>query len=234
MLAELVESVTAWAEQSVEVLGLPGIVLLALFENLFPPTPSEFLYPLAGKLAYDGKLTVIGVILAGILGSLTGSLLYYSLGARLGETRVRQLIARYGHPRLFGLTIPILSVDEFDTAVRLFQRRGGIVVVVARLMPLVHSVISIPAGVTGMPLSAFITYTVIGSALWIAPLTIFGWWLGSNWERILYWLDIYQTAWYAVMALALAVWLGRRLRAGWRRRQVRLAGLPPDQSHRSQ
>lgn len=225
MLADLVETISAWAESSVEVLGLPGIVILALFENLFPPTPSEFLYPLAGKLAYDGKLAPVGVVLAGILGSLVGSLLYYSLGARLGEARTREVIRRYGRPRLLGLTIPIVTVEDYDTAVRLFQHRGGMIVVVARIMPLVHSVVSIPAGVTRMRLPAFIAYTVIGSSLWIAPLTALGWWLGSQWERVLYWMDVYQTAWYALMGAALLWWIGRRIRNAWRRRQASRTGI---------
>lgn len=212
LLADFFEALSTWAEQAVEVLGLPGITLLALFENLFPPTPSEFLYPLAGKLAYDGAFTVWGVIVAGVIGSLAGSLAYYTLGYRLGEARARQLIVRFGQVKLAGFRIQITSAEDYDRALLLFRQRGGIIVLVARLMPLVHSVVSIPAGVARMSLRSFIAYTAVGSALWIAPLTILGWWLGSNWERILYWMDIYEYAWYALMGLAAAVFMVRRVR----------------------
>lgn len=220
MLADAVESLTAWVEQIVHTLGLPGVALIALLENLFPPTPSEFLYPLAGKLAADGVLTPLGVILAGIAGSLTGSLLYYALGRWLGAERARNAVVRYGRVRLWGFTLEFIAIEDYDRAVALFQRWGGMIVLVARLMPLVHSVVSIPAGVVRMRLFPFITYTIIGSALWIAPLTLLGLWLGNNWEDILYWLDVYQTGWYAVIALSLLYLVAKRIRAAHQRRKT--------------
>jgi membrane protein DedA with SNARE-associated domain len=224
VLANFFEAFATWAERSLEVLGMPGVALLALLENLFPPTPSEFLYPLAGKLAYDGLLAPWEVIIAGVVGSLAGSLLYYSLGYRLGAERTRRAIERYGRLRVLGLGIQIVTVEEYDAAVRLFATRGGAIVVVARIMPLVHSVVSIPAGVTHMRLGRFVLYTVVGSTLWIAPLTLLGWWLGSNWEHILYWMDVYEYAWYGVIALGVAALVMRRRRAS-RRRQVMDADL---------
>ena len=107
----------------------------------------------------------------------------------------------------------IMSVEDYDRAVGLFQRWGGAIVLIARIMPLVHGVVSIPAGVTRMRLFPFIVYTAIGSALWIAPLTYFGLWLGNNWERVLYWMDVYEYGWYVVMALGVVVLVFRRLQA---------------------
>lgn len=203
--------------------GLPGVTLIALFENLFPPTPSEFLYPLAGKLVADGKFALVGVILAGILGSLVGSLFYYWLGYRLGEERVRQAIVRFGHFKILHFRIQVVSAQDYDRAVALFYRWGGMVVLVARIMPLVHSVVSIPAGVTRMALPAFVVYTVVGSALWIAPLTLLGLWLGNNWERVLYWMDVYEYAWYAVIASGIIILIVRRIRSKPNRDRVHSA-----------
>ncbi len=216
MLTDVVEALAAALEQLVEVVGLPGVLIIALFENLFPPTPSEFLYPMAGKLVYDGQLTAWGVIATGVLGSLAGSLLYYGLGSWLGEERARVAIARYGTIRLWRWTITIVSVDDYNRALDLFARWGGPLVLVARLVPLVHSVVSIPAGVVRMPLLSFVFYTALGSFLWIAPLTLFGMWLGSQWEDILRWLNVYTNVWYAVMAAALLYWIARRVRAARR------------------
>ncbi len=212
MLADFFDTLAGGVEQIIEAFGLPGITLIAIMENLFPPTPSELLYPLAGKLAYDGKLAPWGVIIAGVIGSLAGSLFYYSVGRWLGAERVRAAIVRFGQPKIGRFQLTLVAVDEYDQAVELFERRGGSIVLIARLMPLVHSVVSIPAGVVRMRLPAFIFYTALGSLMWIAPLTLIGMWLGNNWERLLYWLDVYEYAWYVLMGLAIAYMIVRRLR----------------------
>jgi len=226
MLTDVVEALAAGLESLVEAVGLPGVLIIALLENLFPPTPSEFLYPLAGKLVYDGELTAWSVILTGVLGSLAGSLLYYGLGYWLGEERARQAIARYGSIRLRRWTITIVSTNDYDRALVLFERWGGPLVLIARLVPLVHSVVSIPAGVVRMRLPSFVFYTALGSLLWIAPLTLFGMWLGSQWEDILRWLNVYTNVWYVVIGAALAYWIVRRVRAA--RRVAREAAESPE------
>lgn len=212
-MAEFVETIAEALQQLVILLGPAGIALVALLENLFPPTPSEFLYPLAGKLAYDGHVQPAIVVLAGMLGSLAGAILYYLLGYRLGDRRIRGLIAQYGQFCVLGRTIRLTSVEEYDRAMRLFEQNGGIIVFVARLMPLVHGVVSIPAGVIRMNPVLFLLYTALGAAAWIAPLTLLGYWLGSNWECLLYWLDVYETIWYILIGVALIVYIYRRLRS---------------------
>jgi membrane protein DedA with SNARE-associated domain len=212
MLSDLVQTFATFMGQIVTTFGAPGIALVALFENLFPPTPSEFLYPLAGKLAYDGKISIVAIIFAGVLGSLLGSMLYYGFGYRLGEERARELIARHGTLRIFRLSMPVISVAEFDRGLALFERHGGGIVFVARVLPLVHGVISIPAGVVRMNLPLFLLYTALGAALWIAPLTIFGYWLGNNWQRVLNWVDVYQNIVYALFIAMIVVYIVRRVR----------------------
>jgi membrane protein DedA with SNARE-associated domain len=212
MLVQVVEGLSAWVEHIVLFLGVPGVTVIALLENLFPPTPSEILYPLAGKMAYDGAMTVPMIVLAGIAGSLMGSLVYYMLGYRLGKEQTRIMVEHFGTFRLWKLRLKIVGVDEFDRGIELFEKHGGKIVVVARVMPLVHSVVSIPAGVSRMALVPFIAYTVIGSALWIIPLVVLGYWLGSNWEQLLHWMDIYEYVWYAVVGAALVYFFSRRFR----------------------
>lgn len=220
MLTGLIEGVAHLLEQIVGVFGAPGITLVALFENLFPPTPSEFLYPLAGKMSYDGKISPVVVVAAGVLGSLIGSLIFYSLGRRMGEVRVREWIAHYGTLHIWRWRYELFSVSDYDRALVLFQQRGGIIVFVARLLPLVHGVVSIPAGVAGMNLVLFLIYTAIGAALWIAPLTLFGMWLGQNWQQVLDWINVYQYVMYGLMAAAVAWFILRRIR---RNRAARLS-----------
>lgn len=213
MLSEFVEILTHFIESLVVGFGAPGVALVALFENLFPPTPSEFLYPLAGKMAYDGKILPIAVIIAGVIGSLIGSLIYYGIGYRLGEDRARSAVARYGCVRLSGFSWTVVSVDDFERGMILFERHGSWIVFAARLLPLVHGVVSIPAGVVHMNLLLFLVYTAIGAALWIAPLTLMGMWLGSSWRQVLNWIDIYQDVLYVLMGLAALYLVVRR----WRR-----------------
>lgn len=212
MLVEFVESITEMLQNILSTFGPAGVMVIAFAENLFPPTPSEFLYPLAGKLAFDGEMTPAVVIAAGVLGSMIGAVIYYGVGYKLGEQRVRSFIERYGRIRLGRVGVQIFTVDEYDRAMTLFRRYGGIVVCVGRIMPLVHGVVSIPAGVVGMNFPVFMFYTALGAFLWIAPLTLLGYWLGDNWDRVLYWLDVYENVWYALMAVALAAYIYYRFR----------------------
>ncbi len=221
MLSDFVQSITAFIESLVVSFGAPGITLVSLFENLFPPTPSEFLYPLAGKLAFDGRITLLEIAIAGVLGSLVGSLIFYGIGYRLGAERSRNAIERFGTLRLGRFQLEIFSVESFDRAMELFERRGGIIVFVARLLPLVHGVVSIPAGVARMNIPAFLFYTALGAAGWIVPLTLLGYWLGSNWEQVLNWIDIYQNIIYVLAALFIVYTIYRRWRA--RRTQAEAA-----------
>jgi membrane protein DedA with SNARE-associated domain len=209
VLADFIDSLAKALQNLLDVAGIPGIVLIAFFENMFPPTPSEFLYPLAGKYAADGEMSLIAIIVAGVLGSLIGSLLYYALGYFLGADRTRSIIERYGAFRLIRWRVEIVTPADYDLALTWFERRGGWVIFIARIMPLVHSVVSIPAGVTRMNLLAFLLITTLGVVAWIAPLSIFGYWLGNNWEQVLNALNVYQNVWYVLMALFI-LWLAFR------------------------
>lgn len=211
MLADALQMLTTWVGTILTWGGLAGVTLIALLENLFPPTPSEWLYPLAGKMAYDGKVNLFGVILAGVLGSLIGATVWYTLGYRLGEARAREFVARYGRVQVGQWGVTLFKTEDYDNSLRLFRERGGVVVFVARLMPIVHGVVSIPAGVARMSLVSFYFFTALGSFFWIAPLTLFGYFLGSQWERILEWLDVYQAVWFALIALAVGYYVARRI-----------------------
>lgn len=210
---------TVFLGNLVATFGAPGITVVALFENLFPPTPSEYIYPLAGKMAYDGKVSLLAVVVAGTLGSLAGALIFYRLGYWLGEARAREAIARYGTLRVLGRSLKVLSAQDFDMGLSLFARYGYRIVFIARLMPFVHGVVSIPAGVVRMPLLPFMFYTALGASLWIGPLSLFGYWLGSRWTDVLGWLDVYQNVILAVIGLAIMYVVARRV---YRRR----ANLP--------
>ncbi|NOG51943.1 MAG: hypothetical protein HND48_22795 [Chloroflexi bacterium] len=116
MLADLIEQITLFVESIMLTFGLPGIGLIAMAENLFPPVPSEFLYPLAGKLAFDGLMPMWAVVIVGVTGTCAASSLWYVLGVKLGEERVRQFIERRATITVGRLRIPIFTVDQYDRA----------------------------------------------------------------------------------------------------------------------
>jgi membrane protein DedA with SNARE-associated domain len=184
-----------WVLDLVRSGGYPGIVFLMFTENVFPPIPSEAIMPLAGFLAAQGKLSLIGAVLAGTLGSVLGALPLYYLGRAVGEERVERLAARYGR----WLTV---SPGEVRKAKAWFDRHGPKAVFFCRLVPVVRSLISIPAGINHMPLGTFLLYTGLGTGLWSLLLAGGGYLLRDNFDRIGAYLD--PITWIVLAAVLLA------------------------------
>jgi membrane protein DedA with SNARE-associated domain len=201
-----------WVEQIAEIvqeiilrLHYPGIALVMFGVNVIPPIPSEAVMPFAGFLAADGTLTFFGILIAGTIGVISGALTFYYLGTRLHENAIRRLVRRYGK-------FLLISESDFDYSLRFFNKHGGVVVFLGDLIPLVRSLISLPAGLNRMALPKFLLYTTCGALLWNGILAGAGWWLGSNWEIILQWIDRYEIVLIVVGALAAGYFLVRRFR----------------------
>ena len=189
----------SWVMQMMSATGYVGLVLLMVLENVFPPIPSEVIMPLAGFMATQDRLSLLGVIVAGTLGSALGALPLYYVGRRIGEERLKGFADRHGR----WLT---LSREDLDSAKQWFDRHGGLAVFLCRLVPGVRSLISIPAGIEGMPLAPFLLYTTIGAGLWTALLTLAGYGLGANFRQVETYLD---PASYVVLALIVALYVWR-------------------------
>jgi membrane protein DedA with SNARE-associated domain len=211
MLSDLLQSITITLQGLVASGGTMAIVMVALLENLFPLTPSEFMYPLTGKMVFDGQLTVLQVLGGALLGTLIGATLWYALGYYLGEERTRQFFARYGTLQIARWKITLVSLEDYDKALELFRRRGGTVLVIGRIMPMVHGVVSIPAGVTRMPLIPFYLYSAVGTFAWVSVLVLGGYLLGSQWETVLGFMDTYQSLWYVAFGALIVYWIARRI-----------------------
>ncbi len=166
-----------WITGFVERSGHLGLLLLMLAENVFPPIPSELIMPLAGFTAARGQLNIALVVLAGSMGSLLGALFWYYIGRWLGADRLKPFAARHGR----WLT---LSPDEIDRADAWFDRHGAKAVFIGRLIPAVRTLISVPAGVTGMPLVSFLAWTALGTCLWTALLAGAGYLLQSQYGLV--------------------------------------------------
>ncbi len=158
-------------------LGYPGIVLAMAAENLFPPIPSEAVMPLAGYLSTTGRFNLWLAIFAGVLGSLIGAVVLYYIGIWAGNLAFKNFLDRYGH---FFMT----TSKDLEAAEGWFEKHGEKSVLFCRMIPIVRSIISIPAGFIRMPLKKFIIFTTIGTTAWTFLLTVVGVVLGENWERI--------------------------------------------------
>jgi len=155
-------------------LGYGGIILLMALESACIPIPSEVIMPAAGNLAWKGTLDLVGVILAGSLGSMLGSLAAYYAGLKLG----RPFIVRYGK-------YIFMKEEDLERAERWFARYGGWATFISRMVPVVRTFISLPAGIGKMEVKRFTLYSFVGSIPWCAFLAYVGYVLKDSW-RILF------------------------------------------------
>ncbi|WP_246737169.1 DedA family protein [Methylobacterium sp. DB0501] len=172
-----------------------------LLDNVFPPIPSELVMPLAGFVSARGQTSFVGVVISGTAGSLAGALIWYGVGRRLGHERLLRFAARHGR----WLT---LSPAEVERASAWFVRHGGGAVFLGRMIPGVRSLISVPAGVAGMPLVPFLAYSTMGSAIWTGLLATAGYRLGADYRAVAGFIEPIGNG---VLILALALYLYRVL-----------------------
>ncbi|MBE7182792.1 MAG: DedA family protein [Methylobacterium mesophilicum] len=166
-----------WIVAVLEGLGALGVFLLMLLENVFPPIPSEVILPLAGYAAAKSGGSLAVAITAGTLGSVAGALIWYYVGRWIGIERLKRFGERHGR----WLT---LSKEEVEHVDRWFNRYGHWAVLLGRMVPGVRTLISVPAGVTRMPLAPFLLWTLIGSAVWTGLLVLAGYELGERYGQV--------------------------------------------------
>lgn len=198
-----------WIQQLMDQLGYLGILLLMVLENLFPPIPSELIMPSAGFAAARGELNLFLVIAAGTVGSVVGTLPLYFVGRVFDEERLVTWADRYGR----WLT---LKGDDIRRADAWFDRHGRAAVLFGRLVPGIRSLLSLPAGMSDMPLGQFVLYSAIGSGLWASVLTAAGYLLGEHYDRVEAYIAPASKVVLAVLLAAAAVWFLRRREQGAR------------------
>ncbi|CAN5652567.1 DedA family protein [soil metagenome] len=202
VLANALDNLRLLVSQLVLTLDYPGIALVMV------AVAPELVMPFAGFLAVTGEMTLLGVVVAGTVGSVVGSTLPYLLARWLGECRVRSFVRRHGRWLL-------LFERDLDRALRLFDRYDQRLVLFGRAVPAVRSLISLPAGLLRMPLFSFLFYTALGTALWNATLAYAGVLLGRNWWRVLEGLEVYESLVWLALGLMLLVFFTRRVRRLW-------------------
>ena len=166
--------------------GYVGVFLLIMIENVFPPIPSEVILLFGGFMTTYTKLSIFGIIVASTLGSLFGAIILYYIGKIFNKDRLKKIISgKLGK-------ILRLKVSDIDNADNWFDNKGNKTVFFCRFIPLVRSLISIPAGMSEMPVFKFLLYTLFGSLIWNTVLIIVGSVVGENWTKIVGILDTYS------------------------------------------
>ena len=203
-MSSLLGDMSRWATEVMDALGYIGLALLVAIENLFPPIPSEIILPLAGFNSSVGDMNVFIAILFATIGSVVGALALYYIGYFVGEERVRYIVNRWG--KWLGF-----KESDVDKADEWFDKYGGLAVMMCRVVPIVRSLISIPAGLRKMPMAMFLVYTTIGSLTWNTILIFAGYLLGDNWDHVEEYVGILQ---YFVIAVVLVIgiwWVWARM-----------------------
>ena len=199
-MSNLLEPIVQAVVSLVGALGAPGVGIAVAAENLFPPIPSEVILPSAGFAAASGSMGLVSAIVWATIGSVVGALALYALGAWFGRARFYSLASK----------IPFVKEADIERAEAWFVRRGPLAVLLGRVVPVVRSLISIPAGIERMKLLPFTLYTAIGSALWNSVLIGAGYALGANWAIVEEWISRYQLIVFVLAGIALVLWMVRK------------------------
>jgi len=185
---------TDWVVSVIRSIGYLGVALLVAIENIFPPIPSEVVLPAAGLAASRGEANLYGMIVAATIGSVVGAWVLYLIAGAIGETRLHALVVLHG--RWVGV-----KPRDLERANAWFDDRSTIAVLICRCIPLVRSLVSIPAGFRRMSPVSFTLYTAVGSLVWNTALIGAGYQLGDNWKQV---GEVVGTVQYGVVAAILA------------------------------
>jgi membrane protein DedA with SNARE-associated domain len=190
ILGPIVGAITSFIASA----GYIGIFGLMLLESALIPIPSEIIMPFSGFLVARGDLSIVGVILAGSLGNLAGSILTYYLGLKVG----RAFVIKYGRYFLF-------KKHHLELTEQWFGRYGDRMSFVGRLLPGIRTYVSLPAGLGRTNFLKFVLYTLVGSLIWNSILTYAGMQLGSNWKNIDHY-SIYLDIVAVLVVAAFVIW----------------------------
>ena len=184
-----------WITDIMSQYGYIGIFLLIMLENIFPPIPSEVILTFGGYMTTQSSMTEMGVILVSTAGSIAGAVILYGIGRMLDVKRLEKIVDRYG--RVLRLTRKdIYKADSW------FDKYGIWTVLFCRLIPLIRSLISIPAGMSNMKFGLFLLFTTLGTLIWNTILVSVGAAVGDNWESIVGVMDVYSNIVYVLLVLA--------------------------------
>ncbi|TQS74452.1 DedA family protein [Ornithinibacillus gellani] len=197
-----------WLIEIMNAYGYMGIMFLIAIENIFPPIPSEVILTFGGFMTTFTDAKIWYVVIAATLGSVVGAIILYIVGLQLDIRRLEIIVDKWGH-------ILRLTKSDLHQANAWFDKFGPWTIFFCRFIPLIRSIISIPAGMSHMNVIVFLLFTTLGTFLWNIVLVSLGAKLAGSWETIVMYMDIYANIIYVLLlifGLILIVWLIRRKR----------------------
>lgn len=194
MFLELTSHITSF----IESVGYPGLAAMMALEAIIAPIPSELIVPFAGFLISDGQFTWAGVLIATTIGSLSGAYFLYAL-ARYGG---RPLIAQWGH-------LVLVKPEDITKTEEFFAKHGRKAILISKFIPIIRSYVSLPAGLSKMPLGPFFLYSAIGSIIWNSFLVYLGYTLKNNWAVAAEKISSYETVGKYLVVIIVVVWIIR-------------------------
>ncbi|EKM0359412.1 DedA family protein [Listeria innocua] len=199
-----------WITSIMADFGYIGIFVLIMVENLFPPIPSEIILTFGGFMTTVTSLNVVMVIIVATLGSVVGAILLYKVASYFGKERLTNIVLKYGR-------VLRLKESDIERAESFFLKYGSWAVFLCRMIPLIRSLISIPAGMTKMKMSKFLILTTAGSLLWNTVLIGLGAMLGESWSEIVVFMDSFSTVIYSIIAVIVLLGLEFFFRARFKK-----------------
>ncbi|ASV66809.1 DedA family protein [Cytobacillus kochii] len=188
----------SWITSVMEQFGYVGIFLLIMLENIFPPIPSEVILTFGGFMTTTTNLSVAGVVVASTLGSVGGAVVLYGVGLLIDIRKVERIVERWGH-------ILRLTKKDIHKANGWFSTYGKWTVFFCRFIPLIRSLISLPAGMAHMNFLVFLILTTAGTLIWNIVLVLIGAAVGESWESVVGYMDMYSYIVYGAIALVFIV-----------------------------
>lgn len=202
MVTDILKWIVTFVTATISTMGYAGVVLLMAIESAAIPLPSEVIMPFSGYLVHLGRFTLHGSALAGAVGCVLGSLVAYAVAAWGG----RAFVHKYGR-------YVFISRHDLDLAERLFNRYGSPIIFFSRLMPVVRTFISLPAGLARMPLMRFTIYTFLGSYPFCYVLALVGYKMGEHWHGLESYFRKFDILIGAVLLAGAVWWIRRHLRS---------------------
>lgn len=196
-----------WLIEVMNDYGYMGIMILIAIENIFPPIPSEIILTFGGFMTTTSSLSILGIIISATAGSVIGAIVLYIIGLQLDVARLEIIVDRWGH-------ILRITTNDIHKADDWFDKYGHWTVFFCRFVPLIRSLISIPAGMSNMRLGIFLPLTTLGTLIWNIVLVYLGASVGASWEVIVEYMEIYSKIVYIILFLLLIIFIfifvGRR------------------------
>lgn len=193
-----------WLVNLITAIGYPGVMLSMFIESFFAPIPSEIILPFSGFVASSGSLNIFLVILLASLAAYLGSLPFYLIG-RWGKDKVDMFLRKYGK-YLF------IKEEDLDKGYDIFNKHGKKMVFFGRLIPIIRTVISFPAGVADMNFGLFSLFTFAGTLIWSSILAGAGYLLGDNWDAISIYVSKYEKIILVILIVIAALFIARGIR----------------------